>query len=85
VNRATFAANIGADLKRQREALKLSSRAVADAIGVTGTTIANWEAGRGVMSAFSRERLRAFLKAKWAERERQVQEEKVRAVQEVAP
>ena len=40
--------SVGEKLKRQREALHLTQQQVADQLGVTVTTVKNWEAGRHI-------------------------------------
>ncbi|MEQ9550567.1 MAG: helix-turn-helix transcriptional regulator [Coleofasciculus sp. G3-WIS-01] len=40
--------SVGEKLKRQRESLHLTQQQVADQLGVTVTTVKNWEAGRHI-------------------------------------
>lgn len=40
--------SLGEKLKQQRETLNVTQRQVADKLGVTVTTVQNWEAGRHI-------------------------------------
>lgn len=40
--------SLGEKLKQRRESLNLTQQKVADALGVTVTTVKNWEAGRHI-------------------------------------
>lgn len=40
--------SVGSKLKQQRESLNLTQQQVADELGVTVTTVKNWEAGRHI-------------------------------------
>ena len=41
-------ASVGEKLKKQRESLNLTQQKVANELGVTVTTVKNWEAGRHI-------------------------------------
>ncbi len=41
-------ASVGEKIKQRRESLKVTQRQVANELGVTVTTVQNWEAGRHI-------------------------------------
>jgi transcriptional regulator with XRE-family HTH domain len=51
-------------LRTQREALGMSRANLADALGVSPRTIANWETGRTTMNAERYAQLRRYLRAR---------------------
>jgi DNA-binding transcriptional regulator YiaG len=83
MTRAEFNAQQAKDLKRQRESLGMTQEAVGDAIGVSASTVAIWEQGRG-MSAFSAMLLVLLWKRKWSERGQEVAREAATSKTEAA-
>ena len=84
MSRAEYLQAIAADLKRQRQALGLSQDDVALGVGVAGASVSGWESGKRMPSAYSRDRLKAFFKQQWIERQTLAAREVAAAGGEVA-
>jgi transcriptional regulator with XRE-family HTH domain len=63
VSREEYNRSLGTWIRSQRTLLGVSQVALAEAIGVSPSSIVAWEAGRGTMLAYSRSLLGKFFKA----------------------
>jgi transcriptional regulator with XRE-family HTH domain len=63
VSRDEYNRNLGAWIRSQRTLLGVSRSALAEAIGVSPSSISAWESGRGTMLAYSRSLLGKYFKA----------------------
>lgn len=69
MKREEYITTVAAEIKRQRLALGFSQGDLATAIGVSPSSIASWEKGKGVLSAYSHALLKGFFKKQWATRQ----------------
>ena len=60
---------VGDSIRRQRLALGLTQAEVAGAVDASVASISAWESGRGEMGAYTHERLKAYFRKLWAQRE----------------
>ena len=75
ISKAEFLAEQGASLRRQRAELELTRAQIADGLGVAEASVALWENGRSVMSAYNAMLLRFFFKRQWHERGKRLKAE----------
>ena len=71
MTRGEFLRKKAKKITRQREALGLTRREVAEAIGVSEGAVLWWERGLRMMSAYNATTLQFYFKRKWAERMQQ--------------
>lgn len=72
------------EIRGQREELGLSRAEVAQAIGVSETTITYWEQSRNLLNAYADMLLRFYFKRKWTEKAQREADEQQRAFTEPA-
>ena len=60
---------VAASIRRQRLSLGLSQAALAQAVGVSEASISRWECSGEGIRAYTYDRLKAYFRACWKERE----------------
>jgi transcriptional regulator with XRE-family HTH domain len=64
VDERKYAAELGAWMRRKREARGLNQDEIAEVVGVSRCSVSRWETGRSMPSAYQLHLLRSFLKVR---------------------